>query len=103
MSKKLLRVYKKMDIDEVKSHLLIYGDLGGMCAHCQKMDIKLEESHCCACHAEFRYIAFRNVHGHMSKILNLQETHPCIAIVDYDDYRHHIGALKAQEFLRHHD
>ncbi len=95
-----MRVYKKMDVDEIKSHLLIYGDLGGICAHCQGMDIKLEETHCCGCRTEFQYIAFRNVKVHMPKILKLHETRPHIIIVDYEDYRYHEGALKAKEFLK---
>ena len=42
MNEKLVRVYKKFYIDELKAHLLIYGDLGGSCAACRKMDIKLD-------------------------------------------------------------
>ena len=52
MAEKLMRVYKKMDVHEVKSHLLIYGDLGGSCANCQKMDIKLDVTHCTECKTE---------------------------------------------------
>lgn len=100
MAEKLMRVYKKMDVHEVKSHLLIYGDLGGSCANCQKMDIKLEETRCCGCHAEFQYIAFRNVKAHIPKILKLYETRPQVIIVDYEDYHHHVGEQKAREFLK---
>ncbi|MBI5150404.1 MAG: hypothetical protein HZA28_06505 [Candidatus Omnitrophica bacterium] len=39
MSEKLVRVYKKFYIDEIKAHLLVYEDLGGSCAACQKIDV----------------------------------------------------------------
>lgn len=100
MAEKLMRVYKKMDLDEVRSRLLIYGDLGGLCASCQEMNIPLDEPHCPGCRVEFYYIAFRNVKGHMPKILKLHEIRPHILIVDYEDYRYHEGASKAKEFLK---
>ena len=42
MSQKFIRVYKKIDINEIKQHLLIYGDLSAQCASCQIMDLKLK-------------------------------------------------------------
>ena len=40
MSQKFVRIYKKLDINEIKQHLLIYGDLSAQCANCQAMDLK---------------------------------------------------------------
>ncbi|MBI5415490.1 MAG: hypothetical protein HZA29_01610 [Candidatus Omnitrophica bacterium] len=100
MSEKLLRVYKKFYIDEIKAHLLIYGDLGGSCAACQKMDIKLDTAHCPECKTEFKFIAFRNPRVHMPKILKLSEERPQVAIVDYEDFHRLTGEQKAREFLK---
>ena len=58
MSRKFIRIYKKMDINEIKGHLLIYGDLSAQCANCQAMDLKLDMKSCPKCDAEFKYIAF---------------------------------------------
>ena len=46
MHKKFVRVYTKIDIEDIKQHLLIYGDLSAQCANCQAMDLKLEISAC---------------------------------------------------------
>lgn len=100
MSEKLIRIYKKFYIDEIKAHLLIYGDLGGSCAACQKMDIKWETTHCPSCKTEFKYIGFRNPKAHMPKILKINAERPQVVIIDYEDYNHHIGAMKAQDFLK---
>lgn len=100
MNEKLVRVYKKLDIQHVKAHLLIYGDLGGSCAACQKMDIKLEATRCPECQAEFYYLAFRNPRVHMPKILKLSQERPQAAIIDYEDYSRLVGEQKAREFLK---
>ena len=100
MSEKLIRVYKKFHVDEIKAHLLIYGDLGGSCAMCRKMDIKLDATHCPACKTEFKFIAFRNPRAHMPKIQKLHAERPQVAIIDYEDFTHHVGEQKAREFLK---
>lgn len=100
MNEKLVRVYKKFYIDEIKAHLLIYGDLGGSCAACQKMDIKLDATHCPGCKTEFKFIAFRNPRVHLPKIQKLHAARPQVAIIDYEDYNHHAGEQKAREFLK---
>ncbi len=100
MSEKFIRIYKKFYIDEIKAHLLIYGDLGGNCAACHKMGIPLEATRCPECAAEFKYIAFRNPRVHMPKILRLQEERPEILIIDHEDYSRHTGEQKARDFLK---
>ena len=100
MNEKLVRVYKKLDVNEVKAHLLIYGDLSGCCANCQKMDIKLDVTHCPGCQTEFTYIAFRNIKNHLPKIHKLLEARPHLVLVDHEDYAHNLGAIKAREFLK---
>ncbi|MBN1870297.1 MAG: hypothetical protein JW847_06980 [Candidatus Omnitrophica bacterium] len=100
MNQKFIRVYKKFDINEVKQHLLIYGDLSAQCANCQAMDLKLDTAACPKCKAEFKYIAFRNVRNHLPKLQKMNETKPGIQFVDFDDYSRSIGELKARDFLK---
>ncbi len=100
MSDNLIRVYQKQDVNAIKPHLLIYGDLGGSCASCNKIDIKLESKNCPGCQTEFKYISFRNVRVHVPKILKLLEQNPALMIIDYEDYSRNIGAMKAHDFLK---
>ena len=100
MSQKFARIYKKMDINEIKRHLLIYGDLSAQCAHCQAMDLKLDMTACPKCGAEFKYISFRNVRNHLPKLQKINEAKPDIQFVDFDDYKRYIGELKARDFLK---
>ena len=43
MSDRFIRVYKKLNLDEVKEHLLVCGALSAQCANCQETDISLNK------------------------------------------------------------
>ena len=100
MAERFLRVYRKADVHLIKSQLLIYGDLGGQCAHCNAMDVKLDQLHCPQCKSEFKYISFRDVKTQMPKMNKLWAERPSLVIVDFEHYKRNIGALKAEELLR---
>ncbi|OGX33866.1 MAG: hypothetical protein A3C36_00160 [Omnitrophica WOR_2 bacterium RIFCSPHIGHO2_02_FULL_52_10] len=100
MTEKFIRTYKKFDMNEVRGHLLIYGDLSAQCAACQAVDLKLEETACPKCHAEIKYIAFRNVRSHLPKLQKINAQRPGLHIIDYEDYARELGAMKAKEFLK---
>ena len=100
MSKKFLRVYKEIDVKTIKPNLLVYGDVSGVCENCHKVDIKLDLTHCPGCQTEFKFIAFRNIMVHFPKVQKLFSERPQVMIIDFDDYRRNLGAMKAQEFLK---
>ena len=97
---KLVRVYQHLDVTKIKPHLLIYGDLGGACAHCSEMDVKLESPRCPSCQNDFKYVSFRNIKVHIPKVLKLLEQNPQVKIIDFDDYKQAEGFNKAKEFLK---
>ena len=100
MAERFLRVYKKLDVGQIKPNLLIYGDLTGSCANCEMMDVKLEMTHCPKCRTEFTHISFRNIAAHFPKIQKIISDRPQLIIVDFEDYRRGLGQAKAQEFLK---
>ena len=100
MSSRYLRVYQNLDVDKIRQHLLIYGDLSGNCANCQTIDIKLDTPQCPNCQTEFKYIAFRNIKSHLPKLKKLSEGRPGLVFVDHEDFKQSWAALKAEKFLR---
>lgn len=100
MSRKFIRIYKKLDINDIKAHLLIYGDLSAQCAECQAMDLKLEMASCPKCETEFKYVTFRNVRNHLPKLEKLTQERPDVVLIDFDDYKRQVGAMKARDFLK---
>jgi hypothetical protein len=100
MNSKFLRIYKKLDLDEVKAKLLICGDLSASCANCNHMGLKIDTSKCPQCAAEFKYLTFRNIRENMAKMLKLNDVRPDVTFVDFDDFKRMTGALKAEEFFK---
>ena len=100
MNLKYLRVFKKIDLDDIQEHLLICGDLSANCAKCGQIGLKIETSKCSSCQVEFKYMTFRSLKGNMPKIQKLSEMRPSVVIIDYDDYKKLSGSAKAQDFFK---
>lgn len=100
MNERFLRVYKKIDLHDIKEHLLVYGDLSANCANCQTLDLPLNAHQCPHCKSEFKYIGFRNVRNHLPKLQKIAAERPSIILVDYDDFAKAMAAMKAEEFLK---
>ena len=95
-----MRIYRKMDIQDIKEHLLICGDLSSNCEKCKAINIKIDAVECPECHTQFRYITFRNIRSHWPKLQKMSEERPYLSFIDFDDYTRITGALKAREFLK---
>ena len=100
MNQRLVRVYKSKDIMDISKHLLVYGDLSASCENCKAIDLKLNDHKCPQCDTEFKYISFRNVKSHFPKITKITNERPSLEIIDYDDYKKCLGAIKAENFLK---
>lgn len=94
-----MRVYKSVDLDQAKSHLLICGDLTASCANCRSVGLKLDTVKCPECQTDFKYIAFINVKENMPKLLKLNDSRPDLTLIDYEDFKRLTAALKARELL----
>ena len=97
---KLIRVYKRYDIKDIKPHLMICGDLSASCANCNEMDFKITSALCPKCGHEFKFIAFRNPKSHMPKIHKIFDEQRNLIVIDYDDYKKGEGSSKVDDFFR---
>lgn len=100
MAERFIRTYTRLDLSQITPHLLIYGDLSGTCAQCQKIDVKLNDPVCPECKTEFKYIAFRNIKSHMPKLTKLLAQRPSVVLIDHDDYRREKAASTAEDFFK---
>jgi len=100
MNEKLIRIYQKKDILLIRKHLLVYGDLSASCQNCKAIDLPMNIHKCPECHTEFKYISFRNVKTHISKIIKLMAQRPSVVIIDFDDYKRNLGVINAENFLK---
>lgn len=104
MSRQYLRVFQDFDIEEVKSHLLILGDLSSDCAACQALGIDPSEAAACPqCGTTFRYLTSRRAENFPAErfqiVKRYREKRSDLIFVDYGDYSKAIGQKKARDFF----
>ncbi|MBM3252198.1 MAG: hypothetical protein FJZ11_05440 [Candidatus Omnitrophica bacterium] len=98
MNKKFIKVYKELDIEDVSQHLLIIGEALGTCNHCSQLGVDPKIRTCPGCKTEFRYATFSSSKDKSSQIVKIANARDLI-FVDYEDYRHLIGEIKAKKLF----
>jgi len=104
MNQHYLRTFKPFDIEEVKKHLLIIGDLSGNCASCNALGINAYDTQACPeCGVVFKYIASRRLETHPAERFQLArrlaEKRPDLVLIDYLDYQKAAGNKAAKDFF----
>lgn len=104
MSAEYLRTFQPFNIEEVRQHLLIMGDLTGDCAACRALGIDgYTVKACPQCSTPFRYITGRRLETHPQERFHfarrMREKRPDLILIDYLDYTRVIGQKKARDFF----
>ena len=87
-----IRVWTKIDINDVMAHLLIVGESTGDCAKCRELGIDYSKATSCPkCGTPFKYIASRT-----REITKIKNKRPDLIFIDHDDYKKVTGKLKAR-------
>ncbi len=99
-----LRVFKPFDIEDVRKHLIIWGDLSGDCAACRALGIDTyRATQCPECGTPFKYVTSRRLESHpgerFSIVRRMQEKRPDLTFIDYTDYSKVLGQKKARDFF----
>ncbi|MBI3306223.1 MAG: hypothetical protein HYZ84_00250 [Candidatus Omnitrophica bacterium] len=104
MSREFLRTYHEYDIEEVKKHLLIWGDLTADCASCRALGLDgYTVKVCPQCSTSFKYITSRRSEEHSSErfqiVRRAKDKRPELIFIDYSDYTKTLGQKKARDFF----
>ncbi len=103
MSRSLIRVWNELDIEEIRKHLFVAGELTANCENCQQLGIDFNTAALCPqCGTAFKYIAFRKKSRwseEISAISRLKEKRPDLVIVDYEDIKQASGKSKARQLF----
>ncbi|MFZ5802543.1 MAG: hypothetical protein ACOY3K_05490 [Candidatus Omnitrophota bacterium] len=104
MTRELLRTYHEFDLEDVKKHLLIVGDLSGDCASCRELGIDPYGATVCPkCGTTFKYISSRRVESHPGErfhiVRRFKQKRPDLTFIDYSDYSKTLGAKQARDFF----
>ena len=99
-----LRTYRQYNIEEVKAHLLIMGDLSGDCGACRALGIDSYTAVSCPqCGTPFKYATSRRLEANPGERFQwarrAHERRPDLVLIDYTDYSKTIGQKKARDFF----
>ena len=95
-----IRVFQSLNLDEIKKHLMIIGDLSAVCENCQKFDLKVDSSICPSCKTEFKFAAFRSSKIPMNKLSKLFAQRPSLKIIDFEDYHQAKSGSKFENLFK---
>jgi len=104
MSLVFLRTYQEYDFDDVKSHLLILGDLSADCASCRQLGIDgYSATQCPHCGCNFKYVTSRRLEMHpgeaFSLVRRVRDKRPDLIFIDYVDFHKTLAHKKARDFF----
>ncbi len=99
-----LRVFRPFDIEDVRKHLIIMGDLSADCGACRELGIDGYSAPTCPkCGTTFKYATSRRLENNpgerFSWAKRAQEKRPDLILVDYSDYMKILGQKKARDFF----
>ena len=82
----IVRIWKEVDIGEVKPRLLISGSIGCDCANCKEVGIPFESITCPKCRTAFKYIATRGKNS-AKEAKRLHRKRQDLIIIDLEDFK----------------
>lgn len=100
-----IRVWQTCDIEALKKHLLIVGDVTADCAACRELGIDwVAAKDCPKCRTVFRFIASR-LTGPLDRnrgatVKRIKEKRPDLTFIDHEDYKEITGKQQAREFFK---
>lgn len=100
-----IRIWQACDVEGIKQHLLIVGDLTADCAACRELGINYQSArNCPKCGTEFMFITARGAGAGNSDrggtVKRIKERCPGLTFIDYDDYKHISGKQSAHDFFK---
>ena len=103
MGTSLIRVWSQFDIEEIKKHMMVAGELSASCEKCQHFGINFALARECPnCRTPFHYICLRhkdNKSDELSALGRLKDKRPDLVIIEYDDIKRAAGKSKAHQLF----
>lgn len=99
-----MRIWQTVDIEAVKRHLLIVGELTGDCASCRELGIPYTTAKTCPqCKTDFHFVAARSAVGSAKTaggvVKRIKDKRPDLTFIDHDDYVALTGKQSARDFF----
>ncbi|HRX16575.1 MAG: hypothetical protein JXK07_08145 [Spirochaetes bacterium] len=96
-----IRIWKKIDINDIEGHLLICDDLNAYCSSCKKMGVPIDAKTCPGCNTTLDFITTHEKHntttGAQILLKMLQKSQK--TVIEYSDYKHASDKKKAKNLF----
>lgn len=103
MPEEYMRVFKLLDFEDVKKHLLILGDLSSDCGACREIGLDSSAAVCPNCGCGFKYVTSRRLQAHPGErfriVRRYLEKNPYAVFIDYEDYDKLHGKKKVRDIF----
>ncbi|MDP8260223.1 MAG: hypothetical protein P9L96_04395 [Candidatus Gygaella obscura] len=101
MNTRFLRVWKELDLNDVKEHIAILGIKSAICQKCKNNIADLSKGKCDSCNSQIKYITFRQeIVEDPSFFVKLKVWRKQFICVDYKDYNNMTARMKAEEIFK---
>lgn len=96
-----MRIWKEVDLQDVKEHIIMVDDQRGYCPNCKQLHIDIKTAKKCpGCSREFKYVTSAESSGGKSDIVvRLKKKLPDLIFVDFNDYERLLGKKKAENLF----
>lgn len=96
-----IRVWKEIDIEDVKNHIIMVEDKFGHCPGCKQIGIELKDlKKCPGCGRSFKFVTSKDARGGKVDIVaRTRKKLPDLVFVDYEDYERVTGKKKAESLF----
>jgi hypothetical protein len=99
-----MRIWQTVDVEAVKKHLLIVGELTGDCASCRELGIPYASAkNCPQCGTDFHFVTARSAVGSAKTsggvVKRIKDKRPDLTFIDHDDYIALTGKQSARDFF----
>ena len=98
MARAWLRIWKRLDLDEIQETLLLVGELTADCGKCQQLGLEWKSvTTCPSCGATFRYAASRS--GTAAQARRVSETRQDLKVIELIDIKQIQGKTRASDLF----
>ncbi len=93
-----LRVWQDIDLEDIKKHLLVIGELSAECFSCHQLGIDRKSRSCPQCGTVFKYMGFRRK-LRAQDFKNFKKERAGVVLIDFFDFKKALGKEEARGFL----
>lgn len=99
-----IRIWQNVDIDSLKKHLLLVGEVSADCGACRAIGLKFDGlSRCPECGTDFKFVTSRQATGSLKSsgaaVARIKNRCSNLVFIDYEDYKAIIGKQSARDFF----